>query len=110
MKVRGIIVIIVIIVIVQTAQRVLFERVSKWAEKSEDGYRVSAQKTSWGWQFSAWAPLEMPAVSYERWHEATCKEHYAIGEQVPQRRRMLGMANTAAAARSLCDAHSRETG
>ena len=81
----------------------IWSRISDYAERSDQGCQVSASRGADGWRYSAWSAPDEPDLGYWDWHAAHCREHYRRGETMPQRSRLLGMFETAAAARAACE-------
>ncbi len=71
------------------------------------GYRVQAVRVGPGWRYAAWAPLAMPALNYWQWlAQAEMRLSYARGENIPQRRPLLGVFASATLARACCEHHA----
>lgn len=92
----------------------IWARNTPLTQRAETGHQVSASRypgSETGWRFSAWAPTEMPGVSFWKWWEQQpMKVHYKRGESVPQRTRLLGVFDTAEAARACCEQDLRVPG
>jgi hypothetical protein len=84
----------------------LWSRINKYAERSDQGHAVSASKGANGWVFTAWGPEAMPGAKYWDWHDTHAKEHCKRGEAVAQRSECLGYYRTADEARAACERHS----
>lgn len=85
----------------------LWTKAGRYFECSDSGHRVSAAKTAAGWWFSAWSPPQDPELRYWEWRARhITKWHYAIGEPIPHRSRLLGIFDTADKARDACRAHA----
>lgn len=87
-----------------------WERVSPSAQVSALGHRVQACRIGDAWRFVAWGPDQAPDWSYRAFSNGQCphwagtahREHYPVGERIPQRHILLGARSTAAEARALC--------
>jgi hypothetical protein len=93
----------VIVVTMGDDDMLIWSRLSKYAERSDQGHAVSASKGTDGWRYSAWAPEADPGVSSLKWYEARAQERYRRGEAVPRRSECLGIYPTADAARAACE-------
>jgi hypothetical protein len=82
-------------------------RGSQYHETTLEGYHVCGTKGADGWRFAAWAPDAYPDIRWQDWPppELGGREHYAIGQHVPQRCACLGIYQTAAEARTVCETH-----
>ena len=77
---------------------------TRYSQIANTGHRVSAARGSAGWIYSAWGPDRVPGVRYHDVTEALGgREHYAIGQQVPQRFPWLGDFPTSADAKAACE-------
>lgn len=83
---------------------------SRYSQRAQTGHRVSAARGVSTWIYSAWGPDQAPGVHY---HDVTAalggREHYAIGQQVPQRFPWLGDFPTSAEAKAACEADAART-
>lgn len=93
-----------------------WKRVTRYAERSDTGYQVSASKGADGWRYSAWAPALCPGWSYRAWADGRSphwsgeapREHYALGESIPHRVALIGIYDSAQAARAACEADAEQ--
>ena len=78
---------------------------SRYSQRAQTGHRVSAARVVSGWVYSAWGPDRAPEISWRDWPsvELGGREHYAIGQQVPQRFPWLGDFPTSAEAKAACE-------
>ena len=77
---------------------------SRYSQRAQTGHRVSAARVVSGWVYSAWGPDRAPGVHYHDVTEALGgREHYAIGQQVPQRYPWIGDFPTSADAKAACE-------
>ena len=75
-------------------------------QRSDTGHKVSAAKgpDGAGWRFSAWGPTDIPGLTFWKWwDQQPVKSRFLRGEQVPQRTPLLGVFETADAARACCE-------
>ena len=77
---------------------------SRYSQRAQTGHQVSAARVVSGWVYSAWGPDRAPGVHYHDVIDALGgREHYAIGQQVPQRFPWLGDFATSAEAKAACE-------
>lgn len=79
-----------------------WNRISDHCQRSDQGHTVSAAKTPEGWRYVAWSPIESPEMNRFDWLDQG-QVRYALGEPIRQRSRMLGVFESAAAARAFCE-------
>jgi hypothetical protein len=85
-------------------------------QDADTGHRVTATRGADGWRFVAWGPDQAAGWSYRDWSNGKAphwsgsepKARYAVGEHIPQRRVLLGVADTADEARDLCAADAQQ--
>lgn len=84
-----------------------WQRLNRYTEINDAGYRVSAALSLGQWRFSAWPPPERPDLTYWQWRsQAPHQVHYDLGQFPPRRCRLLAIFGSADEARAWCDAHA----
>ena len=80
-----------------------WDRLSRYCQRSAQGHTVSAAKTPDGWRYVAWSPTEAPEMNRFDWLDQMQQVHYPLGEPIRQRSQMLGVFESAEAARACCE-------
>jgi hypothetical protein len=84
----------------------MWQRINRYTERSDQGHKVCALKAADGWRYAAWTPPDEPDLKYWDWHDLYARVHYKRGQAVPQRSQSLGIYETAAEARAACEQHA----